>query len=109
MKTATSKINNRSPVATNEVLLTDNGIRMIQFLQSHDKVWVGKELGEALGIKGVYSVINSLTSNSLVEYVGTIDREFINNKGIKLIKSYKAYQLTNQGRLFEIKNIQERK
>lgn len=57
-------------------------------------------------MKGVYSVINSLASNSLVEYVGTIDREFINNKGTKLIKSYKTYQLTNQGRLYK---IQERK
>lgn len=31
-----TQINNRSPDET--VLLTDNGIKMIQFLQSHDKV-----------------------------------------------------------------------
>lgn len=104
MKSTVAKIKNRSP--DDEIVLTPNGIKMIQFLQSHDKVWVGKELGEALEMKGVYSVINSLASNSLVEYVGTIDREFINNKGTKLIKSYKTYQLTNQGRLYK---IQERK
>lgn len=36
MKSTVAKIKNRSP--DDEIVLTPNGIKMIQFLQSHDKV-----------------------------------------------------------------------
>lgn len=85
------------------IILTDNGAKLLTYLQENDKVWVGKDLGEATQIKGVYPVINSLVRNSLVEYVGEIEREVIDSRNNKtVIRPYKTYQLTDKGRAFII-------
>jgi predicted ArsR family transcriptional regulator len=85
-----------------KIILTDNGERLLSFLQKNNSTWTGKELEAITGIKGIYFVINSLTRNGLVEYVDNVDKEVINCKGEKVIRPYKAYHLTEKGRSFII-------
>lgn len=85
---------------SDKIILTDNGLRILHYMQEHDKVWVGKELGEETEIKGIYSVLNSLIKKGLVEQSEPVDRDFTNNKGETSIKSYKTYVLTEAGKSF---------
>lgn len=86
----------------NKIILTDNGERLLSFLQKNDSTWTGKELESLTEIKGIYFVINSLAKNGLVEYVEDAEKEIINSKGEKVSRSYKAYHLTEKGRSFII-------
>ena len=64
-----------------KLTLTDNGQRVLSFLKDNDKVWVGKDLIDSTGIKGVYPVINSLIKKGLVVECESIQRNFTNTKG----------------------------
>lgn len=84
------------------ITLTDNGKRVLGFMQSHDEVWVGKDMIDMTGIKGIYPVLNSLVKHGLVEMADPVVRDFTNNKGETKPKEYKTYRLTDNGRAFII-------
>lgn len=85
-----------------EIILTPNGKVLLSFLQSNDEVWVGKDLIDSTGIKGVYPVINSLIKKGLVVECESIQRNFTNIKGETKLKDYKTYSLTDKGRQFTL-------
>jgi len=82
--------------------LTDNGKVVLGYMQEHDQVFVGKDLIDLTGIKGIYPVLNSLVKKGLVEAGDPISRDFTNNKGETQLKEYKTYRLTDAGRAFEL-------
>lgn len=86
-----------------QITLTDNGKRVLAFMQERDQVWVGKDMVEMTGIKGIYPVLNSLVKKGLVMTADPITRDFTNIKGETKPKEYKTYALTDVGRAFEIK------
>lgn len=79
--------------------LTDNCKKGLAFLQANDKVWVGADLAEASGIKGIHPVMNSLFKRGLVEK-GTEQKAFTNKAGVTVDKDYVTYALTDAGRDF---------
>ena len=85
-----------------EITLTDNGKRVLSFMQAHDEILVGKDMIEMTGIKGIYPVLNSLIKHELVEQADPVVRPFTNNKGETKDKEYKTYRLTDAGRAFSI-------
>ena len=85
-----------------KIILTDNGERLLSFLQKNDSTWTGKELETLTEIKGIYFVINSLAKNGLVEYVEDVERDIVNSRGERISRPYKAYHLTEKGRSFII-------
>ena len=42
-----------------KIVLTDNGKKVLAYMQSHDHLLVGKDIAEETGIKGIYPVLNS--------------------------------------------------
>jgi hypothetical protein len=86
----------------NKIVLTDNGKRVLEFMQGRDEVLVGKDMIDMTGIKGIYPVLNSLIKNGLVDYAEPVVRDFTNNKGETKPKEYKTYCLTDAGRAFII-------
>lgn len=85
-----------------QITLTDNGKRVLGFMQEHDEIMVGKDMIEMTGIKGIYPVLNSLIKKGLVEQAEPVIRDFTNNKGETKPKEYKTYVLTDAGRAFII-------
>lgn len=85
-----------------QIILTDNGKRILEFMQVHDETFVGKDMVNMTGIKGVYGVLESLVRKGLVEKADPLTRDFTNNKGITKPKEYITYQLTPFGRNFRI-------
>lgn len=85
-----------------DITLTDNGKVVLGYMQAHDQVWVGKDLIELTGIKGIYAVLNSLVKKQLVTSAEPVVRDFTNNKGETKPKEYKTYCLTELGRSFNI-------
>lgn len=86
------------------IILTDNGKIVLSYMQEHDQILVGKDIGASTGIKGngVYKVLDSLKRRELVRSEEPIIRDFTNNKGEVKPKEYKTYALTDKGRAFEI-------
>lgn len=84
------------------ITLTDNGKRVLAYMQAHDKVFVGKDMIELTGIKGIYPVLNSLIKHNLVMHGDPEIRPFTNNKGETKDKEYQTYCLTDAGRTFSI-------
>lgn len=84
------------------ITLTDNGKRVLEFMQGHDQVWVGKDLIDMTGVKGIYPVLNSLVKKGFVENGEPVTRDFTNNKGETKPKEYKTYVLTDAGRAYNI-------
>ena len=64
-----------------EITLTDNGKKVLSFMQSEDKTFVGKDMIEMTGINGIYPVLNSLIKKGLVEQGVPVVRPCTNNKG----------------------------
>lgn len=85
-----------------EITLTDNGKKVLSFMQSEDKTFVGKDMIEMTGINGIYPVLNSLIKKGLVEQGEPVVRPFTNNKGEIKDKEYKTYHLTDAGRAFAL-------
>lgn len=85
-----------------KIILTDNGKKVLAYMQSHDRLLVGKDIAEETGIKGIYPVLNSLVNKGLVGRGEPETREFTNNKGETKPKDYKTYQLTEKGRNYII-------
>lgn len=83
-------------------ILTDNAKVVLEFMQEHDEVLVGKDMIDMTGIKGIYPVLHSLIKHALVEQAEPITRPFTNNKGETKPKEYKTYRLTDAGRAFII-------
>ena len=77
--------------------LTDNCIKALSFLQQHEGEWVGSDLADAAGIKGIHPVMNSLVIRKLAAK-GAVVREFTNSKGITMPKEYVTYYLTDAGK-----------
>lgn len=85
-----------------EIILTDNGKKVLKFMQDNDQIFVGKDMIEMTGIKGIYPVLNSLIRNRLVEKDDKVTRNFTNNKGETRPKEYETYKLTDLGREFRL-------
>ena len=85
-----------------QIILTDNGKKVLKFMQNHDEVLIGKDMIEMTGVKGIYPVLNSLVRHGLVENAELVTRDFVNNKGESKPKDYKTYRLTEAGRTFVI-------
>ena len=85
-----------------QIILTDNGKKVLKFMQNHDEVLVGKDMIEMTGVKGIYPVLNSLVLHGLVENAELVTRDFVNNKGESKPKDYKTYRLTEAGRTFVV-------
>ena len=87
----------------NDIKLTDNGKKVLSYMQAHDQLFVGKDMIDLIGIKGIYPVLNSLINNDLVEQGPSVTRDFTNIKGETKPKEYKTYKLTDAGRAYEVK------
>ena len=85
-----------------QIILTDNGKKVLKFMQNNDEVLVGKDMIEMTGVKGIYPVLNSLVRHGLVENAELVTRDFVNNKGESKPKDYKTYRLTEAGRTFVV-------
>lgn len=87
-----------------DLILTDNCKRVLKYLQSLDEniPRVGKDIGEALNIKGIYSVLTSLFNKGLVVKGDLISRKVINGKGQEVEKEYVTYLLSDKGINFNI-------
>jgi hypothetical protein len=80
--------------------LTENTLAALRFLQGHDQEWVGADLADGSGIKGIHPVMNALVKRGLVTK-GSVVRPFTNKKtGITADKEYVTYALTAAGRSF---------
>lgn len=84
------------------IILTDNGNKLLDYLQRNDRVFVGKDLIDLTGIKGIYPVLNSLIKHGLVQPCEPEMRDFTNNNGKTFPKEYKTYSLTDKGRAYQI-------
>lgn len=84
------------------IILTDNGNKLLDYLQKNDRIFVGKDLIDLTGIKGIYPVLNSLIRNGLVQQCEPELRDFTNNNGKTFPKEYKTYSLTDKGRAYQI-------
>ena len=85
-----------------DIILTDNGKKVLAFMQKNDVVWVGKDMIDKTGIKGIYPVLNSLIRRGLIENAEPVTRMFVNSKGEEKPKDYKTYYLTDFGRTYLI-------
>lgn len=85
-----------------KIILTDNGKKVLVFMQTHDSTLVGKDMIEMTGIKGIYPVLNSLIRHGLIESGEPVTRDFTNSKGDTKPKDYKTYRLTEFGRKFSV-------
>lgn len=92
-----------------EIILTDNGKKVMSYLQDHDEVYVGKDLIELTNVVGIYPVLRSLVNKGLVQMCEPIKRDFVNNKGETQVKEYKTYSLTDLGRNYKVEEIIIRK
>lgn len=84
------------------IILTDNGKKVLRFMQEHDEVLVGKDMTVLTGVKGIYPVLNSLIRNELIEHAEPVTRDFTNSKGETKPKDYLTYRLTDFGRAFKV-------
>ncbi len=94
-------------MSDDRIILTDNGKKVLIYLQETHRLnsnldIVGKDIGEATNIKGVYSVLESLVRRNLVEKGQPVERLFTNNKGETKPKMYQTYRITQFGLLFKI-------
>lgn len=87
-----------------QIILTDNGKKVLRYMQNHDETLVGKDMVNTTGVSGVYAVLYSLIRKGLVENADPITRDFTNNKGITKPKDYQTYRLTTFGRNFRIED-----
>ena len=81
-----------------KIILTDNGKKVLVYMQDHDRLLVGKDIAEETGIKGIYPVLNSLVNKGLVVRGEPETRDFTNNKGETKPKDYKTFILTEKCR-----------
>ena len=81
-----------------KIVLTDNAKAVLEFMQAHDEVLVGKDMIDMTGIKGIYPVLKKKKKKGLVEQADPVMRDFTNNKGETKPKEYKTYKLTELGR-----------
>ena len=88
-----------------DLILTDNGKRVLKYLQSFDenKPIVGKDIGEALSIKGIYPVLTSLFNKGLLIKGNPENRKVMDSKGKEVEKEYITYLLSDKGINFNIK------
>lgn len=85
-----------------QFILTDNGKKVLSYMQKKNSTVVGKDMGEELEMKGIYLVLKSLIKHELVTNDATITRDFTNNKGETKPKEYKTYKLTDLGKNYII-------
>lgn len=91
-----------------KIILTDKGKKVLTYLQDEanrsgsNLDMVGKDIGEATAIKGIYLVLDWLVRRGLVEHGTPVERPFTNNKGETKPKMYQTYRITQFGLLFNI-------
>ncbi len=77
--------------------LTPKSELVVSTLRAADEPVVGLDLGEQLGMKGIYGILTSLIKKGLVEIVDTVERIVPNAKGENVVREYKRYALTDKG------------
>lgn len=85
-----------------KIVLSDNGKKLLAYMQQKDITVVGKDVADELQMKGVYPVFKSLISKGLIEHGEPVKRDFTNAKGVTRPREYKTYQLTQKGKVFNI-------
>lgn len=85
------------------IILTDNGKKVLFYMQNNETKIVGKDIADETGIKGIYPVFRSLINRGLVVEGEPETRPFINSKGESKPKDYKTFLLTDKGRKYTIK------
>lgn len=88
-------------MALEEKALTDNCKKALAFMKENDQVWLGADLANATGIRGIFPVMNSLVKRGLVEK-GTAVHPFTNKAGVTADKEYKTYSITDAGRDYKL-------
>lgn len=83
-----------------DFVLTPNCRLVLDYLYKNDKVFVGKDLIELVGIKGIYPVLSSLCDKGLVERMEPVKREYIGKDGNTYQNEYKTYHITDSGKYY---------
>ena len=65
----------------NNFILTPNCRTLLSFLYKNEETFVGKDLIDLVGIKGIYPVLRSLCDKGLVAKQTPITREFVGKDG----------------------------
>lgn len=84
------------------IILTDNGKKVLQYMREHDEVLIGKDIGEALNIKGIYPTLTSLCNKGFLYKGEPKIRNFIDKNNVSSPREYKTYALTEMGRAYEL-------
>jgi DNA-binding PadR family transcriptional regulator len=66
----------------------------------NEQTFVGKDLIELVGIKGIYPVLRSLCDKGLIEKKEPIIRDFISKDGKVCQNEYKTYHITDSGKSY---------
>ena len=92
-------------VATSEIVLMPQWERVLKYMQTNEQstgliplLFVGKDLGAELEIKGIYPVLNALIARGLIEKGEPQTRPFTNREGKQVDRTYQTYRLTEVGR-----------
>lgn len=81
-------------------ILTPNCRVVLDYLYKNDQTFVGKDLIELTGIKGIYSALNSLCNKGLVEKQEPVVRDYVGKDGKVSQYEYKTYRITDDGRYY---------
>lgn len=80
-------------------ILTPGCKTVLEFLQENEReYWVGVDIAAKLGVKGIYSMLNSLIKKGYVINGDVEEREIIEKNGKRSVYPYVTYKLTQKGR-----------
>ncbi len=84
------------------IILTDNGKKILRYMQKNDKVFLGKDLAEILDIKGSGQSFSALIRRGLLDKDEPVIKTVEDRNGVLRTREYTTYVLTDMGRNFEI-------
>lgn len=84
----------------NNFILTPNCRTLLSFLYENEETFVGKDLIDLVGIKGIYPVLRSLCDKGLVAKQTPITRQFVGKDGKAVQNEYKTYRITDSGKSY---------
>ncbi len=81
-------------------ILTPNCRIVLDYMYKNEQTFVGKDLIELVGIKGIYPVLRSLCDKGLIEKKEPIIRDFTSKDGKVCQNEYKTYHITDSGKSY---------
>ena len=84
------------------IILTDNGKKILRYMQQNDKIFLGKDLAEILDIKGSGQSFGALIRRGLLDKDEPIIKKVEDRNGVLRTREYTTYVLTDMGRNFEV-------